>query len=169
MVMLVARDGQYPATNALAIDGFGFPRAVSLLGGGFVLGSHAFIRPTTSITDKITSDDVISRDVSTAHPGAMRPSLDNLIALLLHPPIEILDQLLVGAEDASMRHCNGLEDPKHGCQDALVRAVIARGRVDLKSDLCVSNVIRGVTARSRRGEEGCFGRRFGLNRGTWKP
>lgn len=120
--MLVARDGQHPAANALAVDCFGFPRTVRLLGGCLVLGSHAFIRPTTTITHEITSDDVISRDVSAAHSGAMRPSLDNLIALLLHPPIEVLDQLLVRAEDAGMRHSNSLEDPKHGCQEALVRA-----------------------------------------------
>lgn len=116
--MLVARDGQHPAANALAVDCFGFPGTVRLLGGGLVLGSHAFIRPATTITHEITPDDVISRDVGTTHSGAMRPSLDNLIALLLHPPIEVLDQLLVRAEDAGVRHSNGLEDPKHGWQEA---------------------------------------------------
>lgn len=96
----------------------------------------------------------------------MRPCLDNLVALLLHSTIEVLDQLLVRAEDAGMGYGNGLEDPKHGCSGApAVRADIARLRVDLKSNLCVSDVIRGVTARSGRGEEGCFGRSFGLNRG----
>lgn len=66
--MLVTGDGQDPAPDALAVDSFGFPGAISLLGGGLVLGCHAFIRAATSITDEIAADNVIARDIGTTHP-----------------------------------------------------------------------------------------------------
>lgn len=165
MVVLVTGNGQDPAANAFTVDCFGLPRAVRLLGRGLVLRSHAFVGSTASIADEIAPNDVVARDISTAHPRAVRSSLDDLVALLLHPPVQILDQLIVSTEDAGMGHGHGLEDPKHGFGGAAtVRAVVARGRVDLKPNLCVTDVIRGVGARSRRGEEGWFGRRFGLKR-----
>lgn len=68
MVVLVTGDGQDPTADALTVDSLGFPGAIRLLGGGLVLGCHAFVRAATSITDKIAADNVIARDIGTTHP-----------------------------------------------------------------------------------------------------
>ncbi|KAI8409316.1 hypothetical protein FOFC_09152 [Fusarium oxysporum] len=137
VVMLIARNCQYPSPHSLPMNRLCFPRTVRLLCRRLVFCRHASIRPPAAIADKIASYYVVPRDVGTTHFASMGSSLDNLVAFLFHAVAELFEKVFIAVVDARMGHLDGLENAKHvaGFKNA-INAFGAQRCVDLVVDRC---------------------------------
>jgi hypothetical protein len=115
VVVLVADDGQDPGAQRLSVDGLCSPWTVCLLGRRLELSSGALVWLAAAVTDKIATDDLAALFVVPGDLVAMGARLDDLVAILGHVSLEILEQVVKGLELLAGANVDGPQDAEHGC------------------------------------------------------
>lgn len=114
MVVLIANHSQDPSAKRLSIDGFGPPGAVGLLGRRLELGRGALVGLAPTVAYQVAANDLAPLLVVSGDLVPVRARLDDLVAVLLHRRLEILEEVVKGGKCLAGAYVDRPQDAEHG-------------------------------------------------------